>query len=138
MQVLHAVAGWSRQTPEPWQAEPARRQTHSFWRPASMSLGELFDSTWQSSDARRAELQSVCMSFVRRLRDDGRTPEQVLVALKREITDRGALHLTPALCIPMPTERDRKRAVAYELLFHWFLEAYFDDDRFPDPSARPE
>jgi len=103
-----------------------------------MSLGELFDSTWQSPDARMAELKSVCLSFVRRLRDDGRTPEQVLVALKREITERGALHLTPSLCIPIPTERDRMRAVTYELLFHWFLEAYFDDDRFPDPGARPE
>jgi hypothetical protein len=76
-----------------------------------------------SCDAVEERLQA----FVLRLRDDGRTPEQVLVALKREITERGALHLRPSLCVPMPAKRDQERAVAYERLFHWFLEAYFDE-----------
>ena len=140
MQVLYAGrSAWSRQASEPWQAESIRRHAFPFERTAShVSVGELFDSTWQSSDGPAAELKSVCTAFVHRLRDDGRSPEQVLVALKREIAERGALHLTPSLCIPMPTDRDRKRSIAYNRLFHWFLEAYFDDDRFADPGPGPK
>ena len=125
MQTLRAA--WSPWVPESRAESPSRNASAFDPAPVSKGLGELFDWAWQSpNNLAAASLKSVCSAFVRGLRDDGRSPEQVLVAVKREITERGRLHLRPSLCIPMPTERDRSRASAYAQLFHWFLEAYFE------------
>ena len=86
----------------------------------------LFDSAWQSDSAQKlADLHEACAAFVQRLRNDGHSPEQVLVAMKREITEGGIVHRTPSLCIPSLDADDLKRARAYEQLFRWFLEACF-------------
>ena len=125
MQALRAA--WSPWVPESRVESTSRNATVFDPAPVSKGLGELFDWSWQSPDSvASASLKNVCSAFVHRLRDDGRSPEQVLVAVKREITERGGLHLRPSLCVPMPTERDQSRATAYAQLFHWFLEAYFE------------
>ena len=72
-----------------------------------------------------SELRATCMAFVRRLHDDGFTPEQVLVAMKREITEGGIVHRVPSLCSPVVDAEDLGRSRVYEQLFAWFLEACF-------------
>ena len=94
---------------------------------SSAGLGMSFDSAWQSgSAASLSTLHTTCIAFVRRLCEDSRTPEQVLVALKREITDGGITHRTPSLCISSHDADDLERSRVYEQVFHWFLEACFD------------
>ena len=120
--------------PLPWQRARSRHDDRSprlapAFAPTSRStsLGKLFDSTWQAeSPVQLAELRRVCSAFVRTLRRDGQTAEQVLVALKHEIADGGALHQTPSLFMETSAGGDHGRERAYERLFQWFLEAYFD------------
>lgn len=84
-------------------------------RPSSTGLCSLFDATWQSPDAGALkQLRETCIAFVRRLRTAGDSPEQVLVALKREVA------------IGRPVQEDDRRTHMYDKVFRWFLDAYFD------------
>jgi hypothetical protein len=94
---------------------------------SSTGLGVLFDFAWQFETASTlSDLHDACLAFVRRLREDGFRPEQVLVALKREITEGGIVHRTPSLCVDSHQADDIDRSRIYERLFGWFLEACFD------------
>jgi hypothetical protein len=102
------------------------------WRSATSSLipskglGSLFDTAWQTESAEAmSELHRMCVAFVRRLRHDGYAPEQVLVAMKREITKGGLVHRAPSLSCSLLDSDDLERARVYEQLFRWFLDACF-------------
>ena len=123
LQAPHADQWWQRSRP----SGRTPRASLALSPASSAGLGRLFDSTWeQPTPATSNKLRKACVGFVQRLRADGQTPEKVLVAMKREITGSGALHQAPSLCIAQMDETEARRARAYEQLFGWFLDAYFD------------
>jgi hypothetical protein len=95
--------------------------------PIAPELGRAFAAmATRDTPERSTRLYDLTVTFVRRLQSDGLPPERVIVALKAAIAKYGDGHRPPSLTDEWVSAEDHNRASAYQRVFHWCLEAYFD------------
>ena len=71
-----------------------------------------------------AQLRDIVIALVRRLKDDGLSPERVIVAIKTAIMRYGNDHRPPSLADA--EDGHFTGDPVYERLFQWILAAYFE------------
>lgn len=96
--------------------------------PVAPQLGRAFvAASGRDTAEESAALHWATIAFVRRLKADGLPPERVVVALKAAIARYGG-HGIPSLTDQSFDAETSGRAVAYQHVFAWCLDAYYDDE----------
>jgi hypothetical protein len=72
------------------------------------------------------KLREITVALVRRLKNDGLSPERVIVAIKAAIVRYGDEHRPPSLA--ESEDGHAPGGETYERVFRWLLDAYFHAD----------
>lgn len=101
---------------------------------AGRRLTSAFDhATEDVSDQTLAQLNDAAIDFVDRLRDEGMTPERVIVAVKAALRSgyRTQWSWFPSLDVTSDWASARNESAVYARLFGWCVEAYYNTETSP-------
>jgi hypothetical protein len=97
---------------------------------AGRRLTSAFDhATEEVSEQTMALLNDAAVDFVDRLRDEGMTPERVIVAVKTALRSGHRMEWSwfPSLDVTSDWASARNESAVYARLFSWCVEAYYNE-----------
>jgi hypothetical protein len=111
-------------------SQPGRTAPGTCYSPSGFSDGIAFAHAFaECCDGEHPDecprLRDATTAIVERMKQDGATPECVIIAMKQAIREHSITHVVPSLVSDKDDQSANGHVRVYERVFGWFLAAYY-------------